>query len=94
VRDPLPLCAGQLLSLAWDEWDRKSGVIRKAKTKNNEAVAIPMDAAVRLSSTNLRNAKTARLVFFLQGEREGEAIKDVKNPFRTALKKVQIENHG
>jgi integrase len=37
---------GNILDLRWDECDRESGVIRKAKTKNNEAVAIPMNAAV------------------------------------------------
>jgi|SRR4030095_6107039 integrase len=28
----------------------------------------------------------------MQGEQEGEAIEDVKNSFRTALKKAKIEN--
>src|SRR5262249_56576694 len=33
-----------ILALRWDECDRKAGVIRKAKTKKNEAVELQMKA--------------------------------------------------
>ena len=84
---------GNILDLRWDECDRKSGVIRKAKTKNNEAVAIPMNAAVLAVLDKLEERRNGSLYVFphMQGEQEGEAIKDVKNSFRTALKKAKIE---
>jgi len=84
---------GNILELRWDECDRKSGVIRKAKTKNNEAVAIPMNAAVDAVLDQLEKRKNGSPYVFphMQGEQEGEAIKDVKNSFRAALKKAKIE---
>jgi len=68
-------------------------VIRKAKTKNNEAVAIPMNAAVLAVLDKLEERRNGSLYVFphMQGEQEGEAIKDVKNSFRTALKRAKIE---
>jgi integrase len=82
-----------ILELRWDECDRKSGFIRKAKTKNNEAVAIPMNAAVDAVIDQLEKRKNGSPYVFphMQGEQEGEAIKDVKNSFRAALKKAKIE---
>jgi integrase len=83
---------GNILERRWDECDRKSGVIRKAKTKNNEAVAIPMNAAVDALDQLEKRKNGSPYVFpHMQGEQEGEAIKDVKNSFRTALKKAKIE---
>jgi len=84
---------GNILELRWDECDRESGVIRKAKTKNNEAVAIPMNAAVLAVLDKLEERRNGSPYVFphMQGEQEGEAIKDVKNSFRTALKKAKIE---
>jgi integrase len=84
---------GNILDLRWDECDRESGVIRKAKTKNNEAVAIPMNAAVLAILDKLEERRNGSLYVFphMQGEQEGEAIKDVKNSFRTALKRAKIE---
>ena len=77
---------GNILELRWDECDRKSGVIRKAKTKNNEAIAIPMNAAVMAVLDKLEERRNGSPYVFphMQGEQEGEAIKDVKNSFRTA----------
>jgi integrase len=85
---------GNIFQLRWDECDRKAGVIRKAKTKNNEAVAIPMNAAVVAVLDEFEERRNGSLYVFphMQGEQEGEAIKDVKNSFRTALKKAKIEN--
>jgi len=84
---------GNILELRWDECDRESGVIRKAKTKNNEAVAIPMNAAVLAVLDKLKERQNGSPYVspHMQGEQEGEAIKDVKNSFRTALKKAKIE---
>src|SRR5215831_12245161 len=84
---------GNILDLRWDECDRESGVIRKAKTKNNEAVAIPMNAAVMAVLDKLEERRNGSPYVFphMQGEQEGEAIKDVKNSFRRALKKAKIE---
>jgi integrase len=68
-------------------------VIRKAKTKNNEAIAIPMNAVVMAVLDKLEERRNGSAYVFphMQGEQEGEAIKDVKNSFRTALKKAKIE---
>ena len=83
-----------ILALRWDECDRKTGVIRKAKTKNNEAVAIPMNAAVSAVLDKLEERRNGSPYVFphIEGEHAGEAIKDVKNSFRTALKEAKIEN--
>jgi len=83
-----------ILALRWDECDRKTGVIRKAKTKNNEAVAIPMNAAVSAVLDKLEERRNGSPYIFphIEGEHAGEAIKDVKNSFRTALKEAKIEN--
>ena len=65
---------GNILELRWDECDRKSGVIKKAKTKNNEAVAIPMNAAVNTVLDQLEKRKNGSPYVFshMQGEQEGE----------------------
>ncbi len=84
---------GNILELRWDECDRNADVIRKAKTKNNEAVAIPMNSAVVAVLDKLEKRRNGSSYVFphMQGEQEGEAIRDVKNSFRTALKKAKIE---
>jgi integrase len=84
---------GNILELRWDECDRNADVIRKAKTKNNEAVAIPMNSAVVAVLDKLEERRNGSSYVFphMQGEQEGEAIRDVKNSFRTALKKAKIE---
>src|SRR5262249_29446935 len=83
-----------ILALRWDECNRKAGVIRKAKTKNNEAVAIPMNAAVSAVLDKLEKRRNGSPYVFphIEGEHAGEAIKDVKNSFRTALKEAKIGN--
>lgn len=76
--------------------DRKAGVIRKAKTKNNEAVAIPMNAAVSAVLDKLEERRNGSPYVFphIEGEHAGEAIKDVKSSFRTALKESKIERYA
>jgi len=59
-----------------------------------DTVAIPMNAAVVAVLDKLEERRNGSPYVFphMQGEQEGEAIKDVKNSFRTALKNAKIEN--
>lgn len=56
-----------------------AGIDWSAKTKNNEAVAIPMNAAVTAVLDQLET-------------RRNGSTKDVKSSFRAALKKAKTEN--
>jgi integrase len=82
---------GNILNLRWD-----GPRIRRdpeSEDQEQEAVAIPMNAAVLAVLDKLEERRNGSLYLFphMQGEQEGEAIKDVKNSFRTALKKAKIE---
>jgi integrase len=78
---------GNILTLRWDECDRRTNVIRKTKTKNNEAVAIPMNAADTAALDRLETRRNGSPYVFppFKGEQEGEAIKDVKNSFSSGV---------
>jgi integrase len=82
-----------LLGLRWDHIDFMACVIRITdSTKNRRTLAVPLNDTA-LETLNLVKEKTGdgEYVFpHFEGEFAGEAIRDIKNSFKTALRRAGI----
>lgn len=77
---------GELLGLTWDQVSFEQGIITLLDTKNHERRDIPMDATVKALLAGMEKKDTH--VFL----KDGQPLKFVDEPFRTAVKKSGIED--
>ncbi|HYR88529.1 MAG TPA: site-specific integrase [Terriglobia bacterium] len=86
---------GNLLNLRWDQTDLDTRHVRITdSTKNRKTLAIPLNDTAYSVLSDLHAGRNGSAYVFphMQGEHEGEAIQDVKNSWKTALKNAGITN--
>lgn len=82
---------GEILGLKWDEHiDLKHGFILLNKTKNGERREIPINDTLRSVFQGLTRRLDVSYVFY--DPITGNPYQDVKRSFKTALKKVKIQD--
>jgi len=86
---------GNLLRLRWDHIDFVTNRIRLTdSTKNRRTLTVPLnDTAIEILETLKKKSGESQYVFpHFEGKLAGEAIQDVKNGWKTAVKRAGISN--
>ncbi len=81
---------GEILNLKWDNVDLKHGFILLDVTKNNERREIPINLTLRSVLQGITRRLDVPYVFY--DPRTEKPYKDIKNSFRTALRRVKIRD--
>ena len=86
---------GNLLGLRWDHIDFVTNNIRLTdSTKNRSTLALPLnDTAIETLNALKEKSGDSQYVFpHFEGQLAGEAIRDIKNGWKTAVKRAGITN--
>ena len=80
---------GEILKLKWENIDFNNCLIEVVETKNNEKRYIPIDSTLMATLENIARRIDSNYVFC---NKESKPYTDIKNSFRFALKRANIEN--
>jgi len=80
---------GEILKLKWADIGFNNRLIEVVETKNNEKRYVPIDSTLLAALRNIPRRIDSDYVFC---NREGKPYTDIKNSFRSALKRASIDN--